>query len=595
MAHGARLAPGSRIRTIGRSLSAVVSKPRRKRPPSLAYDVDEIPPTPLTLALACQHVLAMSVGWIYVIVAVDAMGGTLTDAQGLLRMSMIASGITTILQARGGLLGSGYLCPATCSLTYLAPTILAGRMGGFPLLFGMTAITGGLTAVLSRFLRRLRVLFPPDVTGLIVSIVGVQLVAIGCPKLLGRSPTHPDASMQATTIGLITLIAMIAPSVWSKGRLKLFPILIGLAAGNIAAFAMGVLTWSQVRAQWAQPVFGFPHRIAGGFAFRPALLLPFFVIGVAATLKTVGDLTLCQKMNDADWKRTDMESVSAGVMANSLGTMFSGLLGGVAQNNASSCLGLELATGVTSRAIALPAVLIIIALAFLPGLAATFSVMPAPVMGALLVYSTCFLILGGLQVMTARMLDARRIFAVGIALVFGLSVEIAPELYRNVPELIRPIFASSTALATVIAVALNLLFRIGVAKRSTIQLTQGKDNLDEISRFMDEHGSAWGMRREVVSRATDAIYEFVTNAGNLNLRSPVMWVVAQFDEFRLDVEIEYDGAPIELKDTLPTVEELANGYGVAMLSHYIIRESADQVRMQEKRNGHSVLCLHFEH
>ncbi len=544
--------------------------------------------------MACQHVLAMSVSWIYLIVAVDAMGGTLADAQSLLRLSMIASGVTTILQARAGLFGSGYLCPASCSLTYLAPTILAGRIGGFPLLFGMTAITGAFTAVLSRFLRGLRVLFPPDVTGLIVSIVGVQLVAIGCPKLLGRSPTHPDASLQATIIGLITLLAMIAPSVWSRGKLKLFPILIGLAAGYGAAFAMGVISWSQVRAQWAQPVFSFPHRIAGGIAFQASLLLPFFVIGIAATLKTVGDLTLCQKMNDADWKRTDMESVSGGVMANSLGTIFSGLLGGVAQNNASSCLGLELATGVTSRAIALPAGLIIIALAFLPGLAATFSVMPVPVMGALLVYSTCFLMLGGLQVMTARMLDARRIFAVGIALVFGLSVEIAPELYRNVPESIRPVFASSTALATVIAVALNLLFRIGVAKQSTLQLTQGKDNLDVISRFMDEHGAAWGMRREVVSRAIDAIYEFVTNAGNLNLRSPVMWVVAQFDEFRLDVEIEYDGDPVELKDTLPTVEELANGFGVAMLSHYIIRESADRV-LVKKRNGHSVLCLHFEH
>ena len=536
----------------------------------------------------------MSVGWIYVIVAIDAMGGSMIDAQSLLRMSMIASGITTILQARSGLIGSGYLCPASCSLTYLAPTILAGRLGGFPLIFGMTALNGAFTAVLSRFLRGLRMLFPPDITGLIVSIVGIQLVSIGCPKLLGRTLLHPQASLQGTIVGLVTLIAMIAPSIWSKGKLKLFPIFIGLAVGHLLALAMGLLSWSQVRAQWAQPLLGLPHRIAGGFAFRTALLLPFMLVGVAATLKTVGDLTLCQKMNDADWKRTDMTSVSGGVMANSLGTIFSGLAGGFAQNNASSSLGLELATGVTSRSIAVPAGLIVIALAFLPGLAGTFSIMPAPVMGALLIYSTCFLMLGGLQLMTARMLDARRIFAVGIALVFGLSVEIAPELYRNVPELIRPVFASSTALATVIAVALSLVFRIGLAKQSKLELLQGKDNLDEINRFMDEQGSAWGMRREVVSRAADAIYEFVTNAGNLDLGSPVLLVEAQFDEFHLDVEIEYDGPPIELANRLPTMEELADGSGVAMLSHYMIRESADRVKVK-KRNGHSVLCLHFEH
>ena len=594
MAHGARLAPLSRIRTKVSSLYAVSPKPRRKRPSTLTYDVDEVPPLSLSLLLACQHVLAMSLGWIYVIVAIDAMGGNRADAQSLLRLSMIASGLATILQARGGFLGSGYLCPASCSLTYLAPTILAGKMGGFPLIFGMTAINGVFTAVLSRFLRGLRILFPPDVTGLIVSIVGIQLAAIGCPKLLGRSSLHPDASLQATIVGVVTLLAMMAPSIWSKGKLKLFPIVIGLAVGHILALATGMLTWSDLRAQWVGPLLSFPQRVPVGIAFRPSLLIPFLVVGIAATLKTVGDLTLCQKMNDGEWKRTDMKSVSGGVMANSLGTVLSGLMGGVAQNNASSCLGLELATGVTSRSIALPAGLLVVTLAFLPGVAATFSVIPSPIMGALLIYSTCYLMLGGLQVMTARMLDARRIFAIGLALVFGLSVEIAPELYRDVPELIRPVFASSTALATVIAVVLSLLFRIGLTKHSKIELVPGSNNLDEISRFMDQQGAAWGMRREVISRATDAIYEFVTNCGNLNLRSPVMRIVAIFDEFHLDIEIDYDGAPIELTHRVPTLEELANGIGVTMLSHQIIRESADQVRVKQ-RDDRSVLCLHFEH
>lgn len=594
MANGERAARASRLWTSVWNFSTTSEAQPRKRPSTLAYDVDEVPPLALNLALASQHVLAMSVGWIYVIVAIDAMGGTSSEAQSLLRISMIASGITTILQANRGLAGSGYLCPASCSLTYLAPSILAGRLGGLPLLFGMTALNGVFTAVLSRFLRALRVLFPPDVTGLIVSIVGIQLVSLGVPRLLGRTPADPDASPAAAIVGLVTLLAMIAPSIWSKGKLRFFPILIGLVVGHALALATGVLPWSNVRAAWAQPLIGIPHRVPGGMAFRASLLIPFLVIGIAATLKTVGDLTLCQKMNDANWKRTDMTSVSGGVMANSLGTVLSGLMGGVAQNNASACLGLEMATGATSRAIALPAGLIVITLAFLPGLAGMFAVMPVPVMGALLIYSTCFLILGGLQVMTSRMLDSRRIFAIGIALVFGLSVEVAPELYRNIPELIRPVFASSTALATVIAVALSSLFRIGLTKQSTLELQAGKDNLDAISRFMDEQGAAWGMRRDVVSRAIDAAYEFITNSGALDLRSQDMQVRAEFDEFRLDVEIEYDGTPLEISDRMPSLEELANGAGVAMLSQYLIRQSADQVKVKQ-RNGRSVVRLHFEH
>ncbi len=587
-------APLRLVQICLRFISGAARFPERKRPGVLAYDVDEVPPASFTFALAFQHVLAMSIGWIYVIVAVNSIGGSPIDAQNLLRISMLASGVATILQARGGLLGSGYLCPASCSLTYLAPTILAGKMGGFPLIFGMTAINGLFTAGLSRFLRFLRILFPPDVTGLIVSIVGIQLVAIGCPMLLGRSQSHPGASPQAALLGFITLVALIAPTVWSKGKLKLFPIFIGLAVGYIAAIAMGMLSWADIQAQWSQPFIGVPHRVASGMAFRPALLIPFLVIGIAATLKTVGDITLCQKMNDANWERTDLGSVSGGVMANSLGTIFSGLLGGVAQNNASSSLGLELATGVTSRAIALPAGLIVITLAFIPGLASMFAIMPAPIMGAELIYSTCFLMLGGLQLMTARMLDARRIFAVGIALAFGLSVEIAPELYRSVPDLLQPIFASSTALATVIAVALGLLFRLGLHKTSSIQLHAGENNLDAINRFMEEQGAAWGMRQAVVSRASDAIYEFITNSGNLQLCSDLFTVTAQFDEFHLDLEIDYDGPPIELSDRMPTMEELANGTGVAMMAQYIIRASADHVRVKP-RGAHSAVFLHFEH
>jgi hypothetical protein len=102
------------------------------------------------------------------------------------------------------------------------------------------------------------------------------------------------------------------------------------------------------------------------------------------------------------------------------------------------------------------------------------------------------------------------------------------------------------------------------------------------------------MRQVVVSRAADAIYEFITNAGDLQLRSDLFTVTAQFDEFHLDVEIDYDGPPIELSNRMPTMEELADGTGVAMMAQYVIRASADHVRVKP-RGTHSTLLLHFQH
>ncbi|MGH8469479.1 MAG: solute carrier family 23 protein [Gammaproteobacteria bacterium] len=169
-------------------------------------------------------------------------------------------------------------------------------------------------------------------------------------------------------------------------------------------------------------------------------------------------LTLCQKINDADWKRTDMQSVSGGIFAGAIGTGLSGLLGGIGQSTFSSNVGLSLATGATSRSIAIPCGILMILLAFLPKFAVLFAVMPDPVMGAILIYVACYMILAGIQLITSRMLDARRIFVVGIALIFGLSADMVPGLYRDTPVLIQPLFSSSLVISTVLVVILNLLF-----------------------------------------------------------------------------------------------------------------------------------------
>ena len=73
------------------------------------------------------------------------------------------------------------------------------------------------------------------------------------------------------------------------------------------------------------------------------------------------------------------------------------------------------------------------------------------------------------------MLDARRTFVVGIALIFGLSVDMVPGLYRNVPDLIQPLFSLSLAISTVLVVILNLLFRLGITKRQVLELAPGVD------------------------------------------------------------------------------------------------------------------------
>jgi len=570
-----------------------IAFPGRKKPASLIYDVDDIPPLAVQIGAAFQHLFVISVGWIYVLLVSNAIGGTSAEAQSLIRMSMIASGVATIVQARRGL-GNGYLCPLTCSLTYLSPVVLAGIAGGYSLMFGMLFAAGVAGMLVSHVVHRLRMLFPPEVTGLMVAMSGLQLVALGCPRFLGYSKESTAADPRAMLIGLSTLFAMIIPTVWTRSKLHLFPMLIGVAAGFAIGWATGEFHAAQLLAQMPPGFLSFPHRAVSGLSFKAALLPPFLIAALTASLKTVGDTTLCQKVNDTAWKRTDMKSVSGGVFANGFGSAISGLLGGIGQNTASSSIGISLAAGTTSRAIALPLGLLVVGLAFFPKAAALVTALPGPAVGAMLIYSACFIILGGLQLLTSRMLDSRRIFAVGIALIFGLSVEIMPDLYRTFPAFLKPVFSSSTSVATVLVVILSLLFRMGIKKERSLELRAGSEHLDEITQFMEDQGSAWGMRKEIVTRATDAAYEVVNNLGLLPLRSEIITLNTSWDELRLDLDIEYAGPAIELASSMPAMEEMGTEAGAAHLAGYLIRQYADRVKIREK-NGVCRVSLHFDH
>jgi xanthine permease XanP len=567
-----------------------------KKPAGLIYGVDDKPPLTAAALLGLQHVSVMSVGWIFVVVIITGIGGTQEEVTNVLRMSMIASGIATILQSLpNSPVGSGYFCPISSGPAYISASILAGKVGGLRAVFTMTMLSGLFEGLLARVLTRLRPLFPPEVTGLVVTMVGVQLVALGCPRFLGFQGGGAGPQASATTVGIVTLAAMIGPTVWGKGKLKLYPVLIGLVAGYLFAYFFGVFQTERLREMLAAPMVSLPQKIPTDWSFDLALLPAFLIASLASTLKSVGDLTLCQKINDADWKRTDMQSVSGGIFAVAIGTGLSGLLGGIGQSTFSSNVGLSLATGVTSRSIALPCGILMILLAFLPKLAAFFAVMPDPVMGAILIYVACYMILAGIQVITSRMLDARRIFVVGIALIFGLSVDIVPGLYRDVPNQIQPLFSSSLAVSTVFVVVLNLLFRIGVTKRQVLELTPGVDGSQKIFEFMEIQGSIWGARREVIMRATAALNEFVESAAGLGLVKGKAQIEVSFDEFNLDMDIRYDGELMEFPSRRPTEDALlADENAVAALSGFLIRQYADRVEA-ERANGQCRIRMHVDH
>jgi len=332
-----------------------------------------------------------------------------------------------------------------------------------------------------------------------------------------------------------------------------------------------------------------------GWAFNASLIIPYLIVMVCSALKTMGDVVTCQKINDSEWKRPEMNNISKGVFADSISGIVAGLLGGAGQSTSSSNVGLSIATGTTSRVIGYSAGGLLICIAFIPKISSLFAIMPKPVIGSTLIFVISFMIIAGLQIIMSRMIDARKTFIIGVSLIFGLTIDILPEVFAGIHPWLKPIFASSLATATVLAILLNLIFRIGIGKKVKLKLVPETDAPDRILHFMEENGRAWGARPEVVYRAIAVISEFLEAAIENGLTREPVDVEVAFDEFNLDVEIHYRGDLIELPLVRPDPRLTLTDKGAPLrLSGFLIRSYADKVSTDQKGDD-AYIRVHFVH
>jgi len=265
-----------------------------------------------------------------------------------------------------------------------------------------------------------------------------------------------------------------------------------MAAGYVLSYWFGILTNTQFSLLSSEPLFALPDITHVGWSFDIRFLIPFLVAALSSTLKSVGDITTCQKINDVEWKRPDLKSMGGGIFVDGLSAISGGLVGGMGQSTATGSVGLSIATGATSRCIGYAVAGILLFMAFVPKLAVVFTIMPMPVIGALMVFVASFMIVTGIQIMTSRMIDSRKTFIIGFSLIFGISIDLFPWLYTGMHPVVKPILSSSLALGTLSAVILNFLFRLGISKSETTELDPGESFTDQIFKFMQSQGAVWG-------------------------------------------------------------------------------------------------------
>jgi NCS2 family nucleobase:cation symporter-2 len=517
------------------------------RPTDLVYAVDDVPPLPRLAALGLQYAILLSVYLIIVVIVAKAAEATPEETADLVSLGLIAAALATTVQAwNGRFFGSGYLAPPVYSAIYFGPAILAAKAGGLPAVAGMTIFAGVLEIGLSRLLDRLRIVFQPTIAGFTVLVVGLQLGLVGIANTLDVPDENtPDFAWHVAT-AFLTLAACVGFSIWGRGVVKLISTLLGLVIGVGVGLGTGLIgppLFSAVaEAEWLDlPDPGFLS-----YGFEPALIPAFLAAAIAATLRTIGVVTTCQRLNDAAWKRPDMANIRRGVTADGLGCLAAGLFGAPGQSSAPSLVGVSSATGATSRVIAYATAAILVVFAFIPKIGAAIIALPLEIAGAILVFTATFMVVGGIQIMAVRGLDLRSGFAVSVALFVGILTKVHPGYFAKLPEALQTITSDMLTVSLAVAIGMTLIFRIGIRRRDAIHWDAADASRDELAAFLAREAKAWKLDGDVVERVADAVGQLVEHLKEGGFLAEPVAIKASFDSLELTIALVYRGRPLPL-------------------------------------------------
>ena len=485
---------------------------------AVLYSANQVPPPVPLFFSALQHMLLiLSLGMAMPVSIARAAGLDLNLSSSLLAAALFSMGLTGILQTmRTRFIGSGYQSVSVADSAALSACILAAEIGGVPLVLGMTIFSGLLRFVMGSFTYKLRRFFSAEVTGTMIFILGVNLVPTALKNFLG-APVNGVYDSMHLIVAVATLLFMLSCTLFLK-PLKPYTALLGIAFGFVLSAVTGVFDPASLGQVQDQAAVALPIYADLSYSFDLRALIPFVVVTVAGVVDNIGDFSACQSADDPDFKKPDWRSIESGIRGNALGTALSGLMGGPIQSTATTNIGIASASGITSRAVAYLACGLLMLASFFPGLTGVLSLIPTPVLGAVLLYSGCYIMAGGFGALSACVLDDKRIFTIFLSIFFAISTLI-PGLYSFLPESVSTILVSPMVMGVCVLLITTLLSRIGAKKVFSFQAGVGPMDIcalnDEIESVCSQRAVERSLMRRLqvcVDSLCEGVYEIAPGA-----------------------------------------------------------------------------------
>lgn len=408
--------------------------------------------------LGIQHLLAMYAGAILVpLIIGGALGFDNTQMTYLVAIDIMMCGIATLLQVmRGKAVGIGLPVVLGCTFTAVSPIIAIGSDKGIGAIYGAIIASGVIVVLISGVFGKLVKFFPPIVTGSVVTIIGISLIPVAINNIGGGQGAADFASVSNVSLGMLTLLFILLIYRFTTGFIRSISILLGLVIGTVIAAFLGKVDFSPVvEASWLHMVHPFYFGT------------PTFDVGAIVTMTLVAMVSLVESsgvyfaLSDITKKPIDSKDLSRGYRAEGLASIIGGIFNAFPYTTFSQNVGLLKMTGVKERKVIFITGGLLVALGFLPKVAALTTIIPTAVLGGAMLAMFGMVVTQGITMLAPEIMHSpENAMVAAIAVGLGAGVVFVPNIFAVLPEWLSILTSNGIVCGSVSAIVLNILFNM---------------------------------------------------------------------------------------------------------------------------------------
>ncbi|KRN27274.1 Xanthine uracil permease [Lactobacillus selangorensis] len=413
--------------------------------------------TPKAAVLGLQHLLAMYSGSVLVPLMIGgALHFSTLQMTYLVSIDIFMCGVATLLQVYGNrYFGIGLPVILGCAIQAVEPLKMIGKNFSIGTMYGAIIAAGIFIYLIAGWFSKIKALFPPLVTGTLITVIGLTLMPVAFQDLGGGTPTAASfGSLTNLGVGFLTVLIILAINVWGRGFFQSIAILIGLLVGTLVASMFGMVDLKPVaEASW----FHFPQPFYFGTPkFEWSSIVTMILISLVSMVESTGVYFALGDITDRKISSTDLKK---GYRAEGLAVILGGIFNTFPYTAFSQNVGLVQLSGIKTKKPIYFSAAFLMLLGLLPKIGAMATIIPTPVLGgAMLVLFGMVAVQGIRMLQEVDFTSDKNLLVVAISIGMGLGVTFYPKIFQFLPATMRLLFDNGIVMASISAVGLNLIF-----------------------------------------------------------------------------------------------------------------------------------------